>query len=132
MTNLLSNAIKFTPEGGVVKVLVTPEVDPESGELDPETASFRMDVSDTGVGMTEEDMKNIFEKFRQGTSATGENMMTREYSGSGLGLSIVKEICRLLHGEITVKSTPGVGSTFTVQLPWRLKNSSEREEEIYF
>lgn len=132
MTNLLSNAIKFTPEGGVVKVLVTPEVDPESGELDPETATFRMDVSDTGIGMTEEDMKNIFEKFRQGTSATGENMMTREYSGSGLGLSIVKEICRLLHGEITVTSTPGVGSTFTVQLPWRVKNSSEREEEIYF
>lgn len=132
LTNLLSNAIKFTPEGGVVKVLVTPEMDPESGELDPETASFRMDVSDTGIGMTEEDMKNIFEKFRQGTSATGENMMTREYSGSGLGLSIVKEICRLLHGEITVKSTPGVGSTFTVQLPWRVKNSSEREEEIYF
>lgn len=132
LTNLLSNAIKFTPEGGVVKVLVTPEMDPESGELDPETASFRMDVSDTGVGMTEEDMKNIFEKFRQGTSATGENMMTREYSGSGLGLSIVKEICRLLHGEITVKSTPGVGSTFTVHLPWRVKNSIERDEEIYF
>lgn len=132
MTNLLSNAIKFTPEGGVVKVLVTPETDPESGELDPETASFRMDVSDTGIGMTEEDMKNIFEKFRQGASATGENMMTREYSGTGLGLSIVKEICRLLHGEISVKSTPGVGSTFTVQLPWRVKNSNEREEEIYF
>ena len=132
LTNLLSNAIKFTPEGGVVKVLVTPETDPESGELNPETAFFRMAVSDTGVGMTEEDMKNIFEKFRQGTSATGENMMTREYSGSGLGLSIVKEICHLLHGEISVASTPGVGSTFTVHLPWKVKDSSEREEEIYF
>ncbi|MBQ9454673.1 MAG: ATP-binding protein [Thermoguttaceae bacterium] len=132
LTNLLSNAIKFTPEGGVVKVLVTTEPDSESGELNPETAFFRMAVSDTGVGMTEEDMKNIFEKFRQGTSATGENMMTREYSGSGLGLSIVKEICRLLHGEITVSSTPGVGSTFVVLLPWRVKDPSNREEEIYF
>jgi len=132
LTNLLSNAIKFTPEGGVVKVLVTPETDAETGEVNPETSFFRMDVSDTGVGMTEEDMKNIFEKFRQGTSATGQNMMTREYSGTGLGLSIVKEICRLLHGEITVASTPGVGSTFTARLPWRVKDSNEREEEIYF
>lgn len=131
LTNLLSNAIKFTPEGGVVKVTVTLLNSGEDGELNPETAEFLVEVSDTGVGMTEEDMKNIFEKFRQGSSATGENMMTREYSGTGLGLSIVKEICRLLHGEITVTSTPGVGSTFTVRLPWKVQKANS-EEEIYF
>ncbi|MDO4630611.1 MAG: HAMP domain-containing sensor histidine kinase, partial [Planctomycetia bacterium] len=115
LTNLLSNAIKFTPDGGVVKVTVTPENTREGGEVNPETTTFLLAVSDTGVGMTEEDMKNIFEKFRQGSSAIGNSMMTREHSGTGLGLSIVKEICRLLHGEITVTSTPGVGSTFTAR-----------------
>lgn len=132
LTNLLSNAIKFTPEGGVVKVTVTPENVGEGGEINPETSTFLLAVSDTGVGMTEEDMKNIFEKFRQGSSAIGDSMMTREHSGTGLGLSIVKEICRLLHGEITVTSTPGVGSTFTARLPWKVRKSGVNEDEIYF
>ncbi|MBE6427678.1 MAG: HAMP domain-containing protein [Planctomycetaceae bacterium] len=132
VNNLLSNAIKFTPEGGVVKVLVTPENLDENGSIDPETSSFLMAVSDTGVGMTEEDLKTIFEKFRQGSSAIGQNMMTREHSGTGLGLSIVKEICHLLHGEITVSSTPGIGSTFNVRLPWKIQPVKEKEEDILF
>ncbi len=133
LNNLLSNAIKFTPEGGVVKVVVTIENPLESGEIDPDVpgTGFVMEVSDTGVGMTEEDLKTIFEKFRQGSSAIGGSMMTREHSGTGLGLSIVKEICRLLHGEITVTSTPGVGSTFIVRLPWKIAEKVQ-QEEIYF
>lgn len=132
LTNLLSNAIKFTPDGGMVKVSVTPENLDANGNVDPETSTLLMEVSDTGVGMTEEDLKSVFEKFRQGSSATGGSMMTREHSGTGLGLSIVKEICHLLHGDISAASTPGVGSTFTVHLPWRVKNMNKHEEEIIF
>jgi len=133
LNNLLSNAIKFTPEGGVVKVTVIPEGMEDSGETLSENAFFRIEVTDTGIGMTEEDMKSIFEKFRQGASAIGQNLMTREHSGSGLGLSIVREICRLFHGDISVTSTPGVGSTFTASLPWRGRESrNDVENEILF
>ena len=76
-------------------------------------------VTDTGVGIAEEDQVAIFEKFRQGKSVlTGGDAMTREYSGTGLGLSIVKELCKLLGGEISLESELGKGSTFTVRLPW--------------
>jgi len=133
LNNLLSNAIKFTPEGGVVKVTVIPEDIEDRGDTPLENVFFRLEVTDTGIGMTEEDMKSIFEKFRQGASAIGQNLMTREHSGSGLGLSIVREICRLFHGDISVSSTPGVGSTFTVRLPWRVRETgNEAENEIYF
>ncbi len=132
VNNLLSNAIKFTPEGGVVKIVVTLENLDENGCVNPETSSFLMAVSDTGVGMTEEDLKTIFDKFRQGSSAIGQNMMTREHSGTGLGLSIVREICRLLHGEITVSSAPGIGSTFNVRLPWKIQALKEKEEDVLF
>ncbi|MDO5114113.1 MAG: HAMP domain-containing sensor histidine kinase, partial [Planctomycetia bacterium] len=131
LNNLLSNAIKFTPEGGVVKVVVTPENTGENGEVFPETSRLLIQVSDTGVGMTEEDIQTIFEKFRQGSSATGGDMMTREHSGTGLGLSIVREICKLLHGEIRVESVPGAGSTFSVRLPWRMVEKPT-QEEFYF
>jgi signal transduction histidine kinase len=78
-----------------------------------------MTVSDTGVGIAEEDQQTIFEKFRQGTSAfAGGDAMTREQGGTGLGLSIVKELCKLLGGEVSVESELGRGSTFTVEIPW--------------
>jgi signal transduction histidine kinase len=111
LNNLLSNAIKFTPEGGRVTV---------SAARDPEDCLV-MRVIDTGVGIAEEDQQVIFEKFRQGRMGVPSgDAMTREYSGSGLGLSIVKELCKLLGGEITVASELGKGSTFTVRIPWRL------------
>lgn len=111
INNLLSNAIKFTPEGGRIKVTV--------GRT--EQKEFVLEVIDTGVGISEEDQQAIFEKFRQGQTAspTGE-AITREYSGTGLGLSIVKELCKLLEGEVLVRSELGTGSTFTVSLPWVL------------
>ena len=78
-------------------------------------------VTDTGVGIADEDQTAIFEKFRQGTTVlTGGDAMTREYSGTGLGLSIVKELCKLLGGEVSLESELGKGSTFTVRLPWKL------------
>ena len=67
-------------------------------------------VSDTGVGIAEEDQQTIFEKFRQGrTAVPSGDAMTREYSGSGLGLSIVKELCRLLGGEVSLAERVGQG-----------------------
>lgn len=121
LNNLLSNAIKFTPEGGTVKVTV---------QRDEEANMLVMSVSDTGVGISEEDQQTIFEKFRQGSSAITNSVMTREYTGTGLGLSIVKEICKLLQGEITVKSQLAVGSTFTVRVPWKLENAPKSDSPL--
>jgi two-component system, NarL family, sensor histidine kinase BarA len=109
LNNLLSNAIKFTPEGGRIMVSVQRD----------EASFMVLEVSDTGVGITPEDQLVIFEKFRQGKTAVPDgDAMTREHSGSGLGLSIVKELCKLLGGEVSVRSELGKGSTFTVRLPW--------------
>ena len=108
LNNLLSNAIKFTPEGGRITVSVGRD----------EADFLVLQVADTGVGIAEEDQQAIFEKFRQGrTAMPSGDAMTREYSGSGLGLSIVKELCKLLGGEVSVQSELGKGSTFTVRLP---------------
>ncbi len=109
LNNLLSNAIKFTPEGGRIVVAARRGA---NGDLN-------LVVSDTGVGIAEEDQTQIFEKFRQGASALqGGDAMTREHSGTGLGLSIVKELCKLLGGEISLESELGKGSTFSVRLAW--------------
>jgi two-component system, NarL family, sensor histidine kinase BarA len=112
--NLLSNAVKFTPEGGRVTISAAREAD-----------ELVMRIIDTGVGIAEEDQQVIFEKFRQGKMSvpTGD-IMAREYSGSGLGLSIVKELCKLLGGQVTVASELGKGSTFTVRLPWTLSEAA--------
>ena len=125
LNNLLSNAIKFTPEGGRIQVIVNrimrPPVVKSLTTPDSEEIPFlEMIVKDSGVGVAEEDRQIIFEKFRQGKSSASGGAMTREYSGSGLGLSIVRELCKLLEGEITLESQPGFGSAFTVFLPWRL------------
>ncbi|HEY2826059.1 MAG TPA: HAMP domain-containing sensor histidine kinase [Pirellulales bacterium] len=110
LSNLLSNAIKFTPEGGRITVRVRQDV--ESGDL-------LLIISDTGVGIAEEDQVTIFEKFRQGSAVMAQgDAITREHSGTGLGLSIVKELCKLLGGEVSVESQIGRGSTFTVHLPF--------------
>ena len=88
-------------------------------------------VSDTGVGIAEEDQQTIFEKFRQGrTAVPSGDAMTREYSGSGLGLSIVKELCRLLRGEVSVHSELGKGSTFTIRLPWVLQDQPRLDSAL--
>jgi signal transduction histidine kinase len=136
LNNLLSNAIKFTPEGGRITVSVrrlaavpTPAPDvppPIAGAAriqPPERDMLELKVIDTGVGISEADQLIIFEKFRQGTSLMSEgDTMKREHSGSGLGLSIVREICKMLGGEISVTSQLGVGSTFMVSLPWTLES----------
>ncbi len=122
LNNLLSNAIKFTPEGGRITV---------SASCNGDEDFVLMQVSDTGVGIAEDDQQVIFEKFRQGhTGLPGSDAMTREYSGTGLGLSIVKELCKLLGGEVSVQSELGQGSTFTVRLPQQLQQQPRLDSAL--
>jgi signal transduction histidine kinase len=102
--NLLSNALKFTKQGQVKLAL--------SWQND----ALRIAVSDTGIGIPDEALEYIFDEFRQVDGST-----SREYGGTGLGLAIVRKLCRALDGEVTVNSTVGKGSTFTVTLPVMLQ-----------
>ena len=111
--NLLSNAIKFTPEGG--RVTLRARTDGRYVVLE---------VEDTGIGIAEEDRETVFEKFRQAkVPGQEDNVLTREHQGTGLGLSIVRELTRLLGGEIHLKSQLGQGSTFTIRLPLQLSGN---------
>jgi signal transduction histidine kinase len=114
LSNLLSNAIKFTPEGG--RVLLKVEPGPQHVVLT---------VADSGVGIAREDQELIFEKFRQ-----AGNPLTREHAGTGLGLSIVRELAKLLGGEVTLQSELGRGSTFTVRLPLQLSAEPRLEFDL--
>ena len=105
LNNLLSNAAKFTPEGG--KITVAANVFERM---------LTITVTDTGVGIVAAEQETIFEKFRQSA-----NPLTREQGGTGLGLSIVRELANLLGGDIAVRSTLGLGSTFTVRVAMELK-----------
>ena len=105
LVNLLSNAVKYTKRGGSIRFSAH-----ETGD-DGERASYRFEVDDTGIGMTEEFQRRIFEPFTQETSGA----RTR-YAGSGLGLSIVRDLVRKMGGEIAFESEKGVGTTFTVDL----------------
>ena len=108
LTNLLSNAIKFTPEGGRVRIA--------SRLAEPEFIEFS--VEDTGIGIPLQEQEHIFEKFRQGSTGTGtRDHVKREYEGTGLGLSIVRELARLLGGDVSLRSEFGKGSLFSVRLP---------------
>ncbi|MDA0835242.1 MAG: ATP-binding protein [Planctomycetota bacterium] len=112
LNNLLSNAVKFTPEGGRIRV----EAILSDDDL------MELSVEDTGVGIPLEEQATIFEKFRQGKGLPGQkDVLTREYEGTGLGLSIIKELSKLLGGEVQLESEFGKGSKFTVRLPIRLR-----------
>lgn len=102
--NLLGNAVKFTPENGAITV-----------RLWEENRAARITISDTGIGMDENTIAHLFDPYYQGDSS-------RSSQGLGLGLSIAKRIVELCSGTISVESTPGIGSTFTVILPIRTKD----------
>jgi signal transduction histidine kinase len=114
LTNLISNAVKFTPEGGRVTV---------KAAADGNDLVFT--ISDSGVGISPEEQELIFEKFRQAA-----NPMTREQGGTGLGLSIVRELAKLLRGDVTLHSELGRGSTFTVRVAARLADEPLAEFEL--
>ncbi|MER5468093.1 HAMP domain-containing protein [Streptomyces sp. NPDC002935] len=112
LRNLLSNAVKFT-ERGRVELRIEPAADqeiPAGVRRGGTIAAFR--VKDTGIGIPEQQLETIFGAFQQADGTT-----SRKYGGTGLGLSITREIAHLLGGAVTVDSTPGQGSTFTLFLP---------------
>jgi signal transduction histidine kinase len=118
--NLLSNAIKFTPEGGRVTLRARAE------------GSFVvLEVEDTGIGIAEEERETIFEKFRQAKlPGRNDDVLTREHRGTGLGLSIVRELTKLLGGDVHLASQPGKGSTFTIRVPLMLSGNRKFEVTV--
>ena len=114
--NMLSNAFKFTSENGSIFINVTP------GEA-PKTISFT--IKDTGIGIHPEKQKLIFEAFQQADGST-----SRKYGGTGLGLSISRELANLLGGHISVKSEQGVGSEFTLTIPFEATVNLNQEETV--
>jgi two-component system phosphate regulon sensor histidine kinase PhoR len=101
LTNLIDNAVKFNREGGSVSVSCAPT-----------SANDVISVTDTGEGISADHLQRIFERFYRTDRAR-----SREIGGTGLGLAIVKHLARLHGGEISVTSTPGKGSTFSIELP---------------
>ena len=104
LLNLISNALKFTSAGGQITV-----------QLEVSDQRVEITVSDTGIGMAADQLVHIFERFYQVNDSS-----TREHEGTGIGLALVRQLVDLQGGQITVKSQPGEGSTFSLQLPYRM------------
>lgn len=131
--NLLSNAAKFTRQGAIrLSVARAPaaalETRPASADAQRSTfnvqrstpnqqrSTIQFQVSDTGIGMTPNQMANLFQAFGQADAST-----TRKFGGTGLGLAISRKYCQMMGGDLTVRSEPGKGSTFTVTLPTEVR-----------
>ena len=108
VTNLLDNAIKFT-EHGFVMLHVRPVM------VDAQRALISLVIKDSGIGIPPDKLATVFEKFTQADTST-----TRRFGGTGLGLTICRQLTELMAGSITAESEPGVGSTFTVTVPFVL------------
>lgn len=111
IVNLLTNAVKYT-EKGTVKLIV-------SGRFTDGGFVLKVDVSDTGIGIAEENLPQLFTQFQR-----FDLQRNRNIEGTGLGLSIVKRLCDLMSGTITARSVMGSGSTFTVELPQKVVDST--------
>jgi signal transduction histidine kinase/DNA-binding response OmpR family regulator/HAMP domain-containing protein len=111
LQNVVANAVKFTEEG---QVEISAKADGES---------IHIDIADTGIGIKEEFISHIFEEFRQ-----VDGSYSRKYGGTGLGLAIAKKYADILGGSITVESTYGKGSTFTITLPLKITDNASQVE----
>jgi CheY-like chemotaxis protein/anti-sigma regulatory factor (Ser/Thr protein kinase) len=110
--NLLSNAAKFTHEGEIGLVV--------QGEQEGGVDWIRMSVTDSGIGIPPEKIDHVFDEFSQADETT-----TRDFGGTGLGLPISRRFCQMMGGDITVESTVGKGSTFTIRLPLEVAEVAE-------
>jgi signal transduction histidine kinase/DNA-binding response OmpR family regulator len=117
LLNLLSNAFKFS-KGGKVQLDV---LSLSEGGIE----KIRFSVSDTGVGIADEQLLNIFEPFTQ-----GDGSVARQFGGSGLGLAVTRRLVRMMGGEVTAESVPGEGATFTITLPRELSRKPEHDSVI--
>jgi signal transduction histidine kinase/CheY-like chemotaxis protein len=118
ITNLLGNAVKFTPEGGTITLTAARIADTD------EDCLLRIEVGDSGIGISEEQQAKIFASFQQADSGT-----SRTYGGTGLGLAISKRIVELMDGEIWVNSQLGQGSVFGFTIRQKLVRNSELPDE---
>ncbi|MGA2050470.1 MAG: ATP-binding protein [Terracidiphilus sp.] len=100
LVNLINNAVKFTEKGEIVVKLTVSDVTGDKG-------LFKFSVSDTGIGMTPEQLVNVFHSFKQADAS-----ISRRYGGTGLGLVVCKQLCDLMNADLFVESEPGRGSTF--------------------
>ncbi|HVU18918.1 MAG TPA: ATP-binding protein [Candidatus Didemnitutus sp.] len=111
LLNLLSNASKFTDKGGITLKV----------QRDPDNQHVLMMVSDTGIGMSPDQLAKLFKAFSQADASTAS-----KFGGTGLGLAISRQFARMMQGNITVDSTPGVGTTFTIRMPLQVQDLSRR------
>ncbi|MGN0595576.1 MAG: response regulator [Hominimerdicola sp.] len=117
LLNLISNAYKFTSSGGKIVVVASETVENNNVVL-------HLSVGDTGEGMTKEMQKRLFKPFEQESADTAQ-----KHGGSGLGLSIVKNLCELMNGEISVESEKGKGTVFYVNIPVGFRNENPYSDE---
>ena len=113
LVNLISNAIKYTKDGGRISLMCAMK------ELDEKHVEVTYEISDTGIGMSEDFVQHIFEEFTQEDAGAART----EYKGTGLGMAITKNYVELMGGTIAVRSRKGVGSTFTVTLPMEIADA---------
>ncbi len=116
LNNLISNALKFTKNG---KITVRGRIEKEIND----EIIFKVSVTDTGIGISQDKLSVIFDPFVQASSDT-----TRKYGGTGLGLSICKNLVEMQGGKLSVESTEGVGATFTFSIPYKRGTSAHAEE----
>lgn len=117
--NIYSNCVKYNKKGGSIRTLF------ECTERDSKTVAYRWTITDTGIGMSEEFLKHIFDPFTQ------ENIDARSvYHGTGLGMSIVKSLLDKMNGSIDVSSELGVGSTFVITIPFKLAESEKLDTKV--
>jgi len=124
LINLLSNAFKFTPEGGAILLYITDAVSADGA------ARIRFSVIDSGIGIKREALPTLFDEYQQASPDTAQ-----KFGGTGLGLTISKEIVRLMGGELQLKSESGIGTALEFDIPLleaelELKNSEPRSEEL--
>jgi PAS domain S-box-containing protein len=118
LVNLLSNAVKFTPEDGAVGLQVT---------ADTVQNAIHFSIWDTGIGIPSKKLSTLFQPFVQ-----LDSKLSRRYSGTGLGLALVRRMAEMHGGSVSVESQPGQGSRFTVSLPWKPAEEQEPADESPF